>query len=186
EEHNYFFDVLSLHIYFRTESVYEITSEMREMLDSHGLTEHQIWINETNAAPTIDPNWMVERPVFNLDLQHQSQFLVQSAVLALAGGAERIAAYKLYDQQLPVGAESFGILSPPDASPRPAFRTWQMISERFDDVASSNLSQSDNVDVVQLLHANGQQSLVTWARTEVSATIEVSASGDKAYLLDAY
>lgn len=185
-EYNYYFDVLSLHIYFRTESVYDITSEMREMLDSHGLVEHQIWINETNAAPTIDPDWMVERPVFNLDLQDQSQFLVQSAVLALAGGAERIAAYKLYDQQLPVGAESFGILSPPDASPRPAFRTWQMVSDRFNDVYSALFSQSNHVDAVQLLHANGQQSLVAWARTNISATIEVSASGDKAYLLDAY
>lgn len=186
EENNYYFDVLSLHIYFRTESVYDITHEMRQMLDSHGLTEHQIWINETNAAPTIDPVWMVDRPVFNLDLQNQSQFLVQSAVLALAGGAERIAVYKLYDQQLPIGAESFGILSPPDASPRPAFGTWQMITERFNDVASSTFSQSDNLDAVQLLHSNGQQSLVAWARNDVSATIEISASSDKAYLLDAY
>lgn len=185
-EHNYYFDVLSLHIYFRTESVYAITNEMRQMLDGNGLTEHQIWINETNAAPTIDPNWMVERPVFNLDLQHQSQFLVQSAVLALAGGAERIAAYKLYDQQLPMGAESFGILSPPDASPRPAFITWQMISERFNDISSASFRQSDTVDAVQLLHTNGQQSLVVWARTDGGATVDISASSDKAYLLDAY
>ncbi|GAB5492017.1 MAG: hypothetical protein Phog2KO_22320 [Phototrophicaceae bacterium] len=185
-EHHYYFDVLSLHIYFRTESVYTITNEMRDMLDSNGLTEHQIWINETNAAPTIDLNWMVERPVFNLDLQDQSQFLVQSAVLALAAGAERIAAYKLYDQQLPIGAESFGILSPHDASPRPAFRTWQMINERFNDVSTASFSQTDNIDAVQLVHENGQQSLVAWSRIDSVATIEISATSDKAYLLDAY
>lgn len=184
-QHNYYFDVLSLHIYFRTDSVYDIVSEMRRMLDDNGLTEHQIWINETNAAPTIDPAWMVERPVFNLDLNHQAQFLVQSAVLALAAGADRIAAYKLYDQQLPAGAESFGILSPPDATPRPAFYAWQMVNERFNDVQSSVLAQTETVDVVQLIHANNQQSHVAWARTETPTTIEITATDDKAYLLDA-
>lgn len=186
EEHNYYFDVLSLHLYFRTESVYDIVSEMREMLDSNGLTEHRIWINETNASPTIDPVWMVNRPVFNLDLEHQANFLVQSAVLGLSAGAERIAVYKLYDQQLAPGNESFGILSPPDASPRPAFTTWQMINERFNDVQSAQFARSDLIDTVKVHHANGQQSIVSWARTEESATIEISATGDKAYLLDAY
>lgn len=185
-EHNYYFDVLSLHIYFRTESVYSIVSEMREMLDSRGLTEHRIWINETNAAPTIDPDWMVERPVFNLDLQDQSNFLVQSAVLGLAAGAERIAAYKLYDQQLAPGGESFGILSPPDASPRPAFDTWQMISEQFNNVDLAQFAQTGSVDVVQLSHGNNQQSIVAWSRTENIATIEITATDDKAYLLDAH
>lgn len=186
EEHNYYFDVLSLHLYFRTESVYDIVSEMREMLDSNGLTEHRIWINETNASPTIDPVWMVNRPVFNLDLEHQANFLVQSAVLGLSAGAERIAVYKLYDQQLAPGNESFGILSPPDATPRPAFTTWQMINERFNDVQSAQFALSDRIDTVQLYHGNGQQSIVSWARTEEMATIEISATGDKAYLLDAY
>ncbi|MEO1291106.1 MAG: hypothetical protein AAFV93_25510, partial [Chloroflexota bacterium] len=184
--HDYYFDVLSLHIYFRTESVYDIVSEMRQMLDSNGLTEQQIWINETNAAPTIDPAWMVERPVFNLDLQDQANFLVQSVVLGLSAGVDRIAVYKLYDQQLPQGAESFGILSPPDATPRPAFDTWRMITERFNDVTSARFAQTPSIDLVQLIHGIGQQSIVAWSRTENTASLEVSATTDKAYLLDAY
>ncbi|MEM9951214.1 MAG: hypothetical protein AAF846_06435 [Chloroflexota bacterium] len=184
--HNYYFDVLSLHIYFRTESVYDIVSEMRQMLDNNGLTEQQIWINETNAAPTIDPAWMVERPVFNLDLQDQANFLVQSVVLSLSAGVDRIAVYKLYDQQLPQGAESFGILSPPDATPRPAFDTWRMINERFNDVTSARFAQTPSIDLVQLIHGIEQQSIVVWSRTENMAMLEVSATSDKAYLLDAY
>ena len=102
-DHDYYFDALSLHIYFRTDTVYEIVREMREMLDANGLTDKAIWINETNAAPTDDPAWPVERPQFQIDLQHQAAFLVQAAALSLAAGAERVAAYKLYDQQLPSG-----------------------------------------------------------------------------------
>ena len=179
--HDYYFDVLSLHIYFKTDTVYDIVREMRDMLDSHGLTDKPIWINETNAAPTHDPNWHVVRPVFQINLQEQAAFLVQAAVLGLAGGAERIAVYKLYDQQLPPGGESFGILSPADASPRPAFAAWQMIAERFNDVVSTALVQSETLDAVQLYHATGQQTIVAWAREANPTTIEIPATDDKAY-----
>jgi hypothetical protein len=126
----------------------------------------------------------VNRPVFNLNLQQQAHFLVQSTVLGLAAGAERIAVYKLYDQSLPAGAESFGILSPLDASPRPAFYTWQMITERFNDVQEATLYQSESLDLVHLVHANGQQSIVAWARTANPTTIEITATSDKAYRID--
>jgi hypothetical protein len=185
-QYDYYFDVLSLHIYFRTDSVYDIVAEMRQMLDDNGLSNKAIWINETNAAPTIDPAWIVNRPVFNLNLQNQANFLLQSVTLGLAAGAERIAVYKLYDQQLPLGGESFGILSPSDASPRPAFYTWQMITERFDDVVSASLQQTDTLNTVQLLHANGQQTIALWARTEASTQVSVSSTNDKAYQIDMY
>jgi hypothetical protein len=159
---------------------------MREMLDSNGLENKAIWINETNAAPTIDPAWPVNRPVFNLDLQHQANFLIQSLALGLAAGAERIAVYKLYDQLLPEGGESFGILNPADASPRPAFYTWRMITEHFDDIVSASLQQTDSLNLVQLLHGNGQQTLALWARTEASTQVSVSSTNDKAYQLDMY
>lgn len=182
----YYFDVLSLHIYFRTDTVYDIVDEMRQMLDSNGLQDKAIWINETNAAPTLDPDWPVERPVFNLDLNHQANFVVQSAALALAAGAERIAVYKLYDQQLPPGGESFGILNPADASPRPAFMAWRTVVEHFDDVVGAQLARSDQMDVVLLEHSTGQQTIIAWNRTSNTAQmrIESEASKAKQVLLD--
>jgi hypothetical protein len=183
-EHDYYFDVLSLHLYFKTDSVYDIVREMRDMLDSNGLENKAIWINETNAAPTHDPNWNVIRPVFQIDLQEQAAFLVQATVLGLAAGAERIAVYKLYDQQLPPGGESFGILSPVDASPRPAYHTWQMISEHFNDAQQAQFVQTETLDAVQILHANGQQTIVAWAREATPTTIEITATDSKAYRID--
>lgn len=179
-ENDYYFDVLSLHIYFRTDSVYDIVQEMRQMLDDNGLADKAIWINETNAAPTDDPAWPVERPVFQLNLQHQANFLLQAAALGLAAGAERIAAYKLYDQELPPGGESFGLLTPPDATPRPAFAAWRLVAAQLDDVASAQLARTDTLDVVRLWHENGQQSILAWARTAQGAEIAISATGQKA------
>ena len=46
---DFFFDIFSLHIYFRTDTVYDITTQARELLDSYDLQDKRIWINETNA-----------------------------------------------------------------------------------------------------------------------------------------
>lgn len=183
-EHGYFFDVLSLHIYFRTDSVYDIVTEMRTMLDDHGMGDKSIWINEMNAAPTDDPGWPVERPQFPLNLAHQAAYVVQAAALGMAAGADHIAVYKLYDQALPEGGESFGLLNPRTREPRPAFHAWRGVTQRMASVETVRLSRTDGVTVVHLTHNNDQQTLVLWARTEMPVRLQVDALADKAYVMD--
>ncbi len=183
---DYFFDVFSLHIYFRTDTVYDITMEARHLLDSYGLADKRIWINETNAAPTDDPQWPVQRPVYQLDLDQQASFLVQSAALGVAAGAERIAVYKLYDQQLPAGGESFGILSPFDQAPRPAFHAWNVVSRYFNGAVGAQRARTGLSDVVRLEMGAGYVVWVLWARTEESSTVQISASAEKAQWIDQY
>ncbi len=184
--HDDYFDVFSLHIYFRTDTVYDIVQQARQLLDSYGLQDKRIWINETNAAPTDDPLWPVERPVYQLNLEQQASFLMQAAALGLAAGAERIAVYKLYDQQLPPGGESFGILSPANQQPRPAFATWQTVSRFLNGVSEAQRAHDDQVDLVRLMHGDGHQTLVLWARSETAATVEINATSEKAQLVDQY
>ena len=183
---DYYFQVFSLHIYFRTDTVYDIVRQTRALLDQYGLADKAIWINETNAAPTDDPLWPVDRPVFQLDLEQQAAFLMQAAGLGLAAGAERIAVYKLYDQNLPEGAESFGILSPADQSPRPAFRAWQTVIRYLGGAEQAQRAQQERVDAVLLQQQHDQQTLLLWARTDRPATVTVSATADKAQLVDQY
>ncbi len=185
--HGDYFDVMSLHIYFRTDSVYDITHKMRAMLDAHGLTDKKIWINETNAAPTLDPQWPVKREQFpRIDLQQQATFLVEAAALGLAGGAERIAVYKLYDQSLPAGAETFGLLSPVDASARPAFYAWQMVARTFNTVTDATLTQSANANIVTMHTETGETLLVVWARTDQSITVNVDSDAASLDQIDLY
>ena len=185
-EHDYYFDVVSLHVYFRTETVYDIVGVMRAILDDAGLSHKEIWINEMNAAPTDDPAWPVDRPVYHLDLNQQADFLIQATALALAAEVERIAVYKLYDQELPAGAESFGIVSPPDASPRPAFYTWAMLRELLDDSTQAQVARTDGLMAVRIDHDHARQTLVAWARTATPQQISVEAMSNKAYLMDRY
>ena len=190
-ENDYYFDALSLHIYFRTDSVYDIVSEYRALLDSYGFTAKEIWITETNASPNLDPDWPVTRPQFQITTEQQAAFLLQSPALALAAGADRVSAYKLYDQQLPPGGESFGLLIPrtdPEGPliPRPGFHAWQTVIRYYNGVESARLAQNDRVNAVQITHDNARMTLVAWSRFDRSTALEVSATADKAYLIDLY
>lgn len=184
-ENGYYFDVVSLHIYFRTETIYDIIGQMRGLLDSYGLQDKAIWINETNAAPTDDPLWPVARPQYQLNLAQQSAFLVQASALALAAGVERIAAYKFYDWNLPPQGEAFGLIRA-DGSRRPAFETWKMVIRQFSGVQSAHYAQSEMLDAVRLERSDGQEILAVWTRTASGAQVRISATADTATLLDQY
>ncbi|MEM6282095.1 MAG: hypothetical protein AAF787_07875 [Chloroflexota bacterium] len=179
--HGYYFDAISLHIYFRTDSVYDIVNEARQLLDSYGLEDKAIWINETNAPPTQDPEWPVNRPVFQYTLEQQAAFVMQGAALGKAAGAERIAVYKLYDQQLPEGGETFGILRPADQSTRPAFDAWQTVNTLFYDVESAARFSTETADsVVMTMHDDGI-AVALWSRDGEDRQITITADAGTVY-----
>ncbi len=119
----YFFDAITLHIYFRVETVEELVQETWEIQRRYGLKK-PIWINETNASPNLDPLWPVERPNFQVNLEQQAWYIVQAHALGFGANASSIGVYKLLDILLPAGGESFGILRP-DGSRRPAFDAYK-------------------------------------------------------------
>jgi hypothetical protein len=173
---NAYFDTVSLHIYFRTDTVYDIVMQTRAILETYGLGDKTIWINETNAAPSNDPEWRVEGSQFPVDLEQQAAFLVQAAALALAADVERIAVYKLYDQSLPPGSESFGILNPANQQPRPAFFAWQMITTYFDTAETALLKQHPDLNAVLLAYPDETPLLVAWSRTAAEITLEIKTT----------
>lgn len=181
----YYFDAVNLHIYFRTETVYQIVSEFRTLLDGYGLTEKSIWIAETNASPNLDPLWRVERPLWQIDLDQQAAFIAQAAALALAGGADHVGIYKFYDWNLAPSEESFGIIRV-DETRRPAFETLQMIVTHLNGVESASFTRTATADVVRLIHEDERVTFVAWARTAQATQLQISATGETALLVDQY
>ncbi len=159
--------------------------ETRALLERYDLSDKAIWLDETNASPNLDPRWRVERPRWQITLDQQAAFLAQAAALGLAAGADAVGVYKFYDWSLPPGGEPFGLLRA-DASRRPAFETWQMVASQFNTVEAASLAQTERVDAVRLERSDGQQLLVTWARTGEPAMIRVSATEAQSQLLDQY
>lgn len=182
-EHDYYFDVLTLHIYFRSETVRQITEAAREKLDARGLTEKRIWINETNAAPARDPEWPVDRPQFPIDLDQQAWYIVQAHALGFAAGAESVGVYKMMDVALPPGAEAFGILRA-DQSKRLAFEAYKTTIERLSGFTAVAIEQeSESHYVVAFEQARGTTH-VAWSRTAVPQSIRIAASQPTAELVN--
>lgn len=129
-EHNWYFDGVSLHIYFTTSTVWDVITANRGILNHFGLQDKEIWLDEFNASPRLDPVGGMNAP-FKVNLQQQADFIVQASASALAAGADRLAVYRLYDNHFEPGkAEPWGLIRFDDYL-RPAYYAYQQVIERF-------------------------------------------------------
>jgi hypothetical protein len=180
-EHDHYFDVVTVHIYFQTESVPYIINETRAALRAYGL-QKPIWVNETNASPDSDPQWPLVRPRWRVSLEEQASFLLQSFALALSAGAERVAVYKLRDAGLPPGGEPFGLLRP-DGSRRPAFEAYKLITTHYAGTTTAREERHGLYELVTL--SRGELTTrVLWARTGSEVQVSLPALAPGARLID--
>lgn len=163
-DHHFYFDVISLHIYFRSETALPIVANLDAIQRQFSL-DKPIWINETNAPPNQDPAWPVTRPEFDVSLDQQAWFLVQAHALGFAAGAARIGVYKFSDVLATPGSEPFGLLRA-DLTPRPAYAAYQQMTQLlggFTQVALDSQPAYHRVTfrqperLVHVLWARGQQ-----------------------------
>ena len=181
----YYFDAVTLHIYFRTETVYQIVDETRRLLDGYGLADKSIWLDETNASPNLDPQWPVTRPRWQITLDQQAAYLVQAAALGLAAGADHIGVYKFFDWTLPPGDEAFGLIRV-DGSRRPAFAAWAMVGQQLNGITSAQVAQTARTFAVRLERDDGQSLIVAWSRGTSATVLRVAATGSQSHLFDQY
>lgn len=179
----FFFDAVSLHIYFRVETVPRIVSETRAILDAYGL-EKPIWITETNAPPDQDPAWPVERPAFPVDLEQQAWFLPQAAALGFGAGVARVGVYKLTDVLEQPGAEPFGLLRA-DLSPRPAFDAYSHLIARLSHFNDVTLTTMDDAYLATFTDDERITRLV-WARTDHPVIVTLNAAAPEAIVYDVF
>jgi len=180
-EHGYYFDVVSLHIYFRSETIPDIINETRTTLTAYGLRK-PIWLNETNAPPNSDPQWPMAAANYEISLEEQASFLLQSFSLALSAGAERIAVYKWLDNDLAPNFEPFGIIRP-DFSHRPAFDAYKLITTHYAGTITAREDRQPLYTMVTLDRGN-LTTRVLWARTQADASISVPALAAQARLIE--
>jgi hypothetical protein len=182
-DNNYFFDAITLHIYFRVETVEELVQETWEIQERYGLRK-PIWINETNASPNLDPDWPVERPDFQVDLEQQAWYIVQAHALGFGADAARIGIYKLLDVLLPPGGESFGILRP-DGSRRPAFDAYHTTIRYLEGFTYPVGRQQEEEFYAFTFKRPEGFTRVLWARNANDLILRVRALADEAQVVSA-
>jgi len=178
----YFFDVVSLHIYFEIKNFPIIINETEATLRLYGL-DKPIWINETDAPPNDDPRYPLPEANFKISLEEQASFLLQAFALALSEGVERIAVYKwVVADPPPAGAEPNGIVRP-DGSKRPAFEAFKLATAHYAGTQGATRS-GDRAHTVVRLNRGAQVTRVLWARTDSPVTAVVPALASQAQLID--
>jgi len=180
---NYFFDVITLHIYFRVETVETLVEETWAIQQRYGLRK-PIWINETNASPNLDPLWPVTRPSFQVNLDEQAWYLVQAHALGFGAKSARIGVYKLFDFLLPPGGESFGIMRP-DGSRRPAFYAYKTLVRYLSGFTYPVERQQTPSFYAFTFHRPAGVTRILWARSADDVTLQVPALAAEALLVSA-
>ncbi len=167
----FYFDVLTLHVYDQPESLYDLPVFYRHLLAEYGL-QKEIWIGETNA-PFSETDEMA-----GVTAEEQAAFIIQAMVLGIAGGAERIAVYRMAD-----GGGPWGLVGA-DGARRPAFAAYQVAATYLAGFREARWERRDTVGVV-VVDRGPQVTTVAWARTPQSQTLMLPAQTTRALLVNA-
>jgi hypothetical protein len=180
----YFFDGVVYHLYFTPWQTVDVLAETRALLASHGIAGKQIWINETNAPPSDDPQeppWSAPR--FQVSLEEQAAFILQQFSLAFASGASRVQVYKLRNSaDHPESIEPFGLLRADD-SPRPAFAAFKTATTYLNGWTAAHLERQGDVTAVTFARGD-QTTTVVWTGSTAPRAVAVQAIAPQATLVD--
>jgi hypothetical protein len=149
-----------------------------------------VWVNETNVVPWDDDAAPLTRAHFRATQDEQASFLVQALAYALAGGVQRVAVYKMLDDSpiLKNVDQAFGMVrADAQLSPRPVFRTFQMLRHELADAARAQLIDEGVANRVYLEQpALGRRVTVLWNTSAHDRIVDLLALGDSAQALDKF
>jgi hypothetical protein len=182
-DHNHYFDIATAHLYFQPNQVYDLLSLFTEIMRERGL-EHPIWLAETNAPPRDDPEWPVPDWFLSVTLEEQAAFIPQALASALAAGADRIAVYKLRDNEEDrfANPEPFGLIRM-DGTHRPAYDTYQLAIEQLSGATTVERERWDSVGQIRI-DQPGKSTTVVFSRLPSQQLVQVEAKSDSAVLVD--
>ena len=180
----YYFDAVVYHLYFQPRQSLDIIGQVQGILGAHGIMGKEIWINETNAPPSEDPQeapWSAPR--FRISLEEQSAFVIQEFALAFAAGANRVEFYKLRNSaDHPESIEPYGLLRADD-SRRPAFNAYKAVTTYLRDFRS--VEWQHHGDVYAVTFDRGEMTTtVLWTTSLTPTHFTVNAIAPQATLVD--
>ncbi|MBE7528141.1 MAG: hypothetical protein HS099_00135 [Ardenticatenaceae bacterium] len=184
-ENNYFFDALTFHIYFRPETIPGIVGNAFAVQQQLGISPmKQVWINETNARPSLDPEWPVQVQAFHLDLEQQAWYIPQAYALGFYAGASHIGFYKLVDINMNPGDESWGLIRPYDFSKRPAFYAYKHTIQYLAGFQYPIRREQSNTHYLFSFTRPQGVTRIMWARTTTPVDLRVPALAASGVLVD--
>ncbi len=179
-----YFDGVVYHLYFNPRQTVDVLDETRALLARYGMAGKAIWINETNAPPSDDPQELPwSEPRFRVSLDEQAAFTLQEFALAFSHGAERVEFYKLRNSaDHPESIEPFGLLRADD-TPRPAFDAYRTATTWLGGFRSAVHEQRSDVNAVTFDRGDATTT-VLWTDGTAARQVRVTAIAAEALLVD--
>jgi len=123
-QNNYFFDVMSVHLYSRSSSIYDEVSNIRSGMEAYNVADHPIWLTETGVPvwndAQVDPN--PTEYDFAATKKEAAAYVIQSYANAWAAGVERYFFFRVHDHDM---GEYFGLIRN-DYTLRPTYVAYQV------------------------------------------------------------
>lgn len=168
-----YFDAFAFNLYFNPEGNHQILKDWSAWIRAEGYPQ-PIWLMETNAPPSTDPQFPVPDAQFHVTLNEQAAYIPQMLALSLVLGIERSEVYVLLDPAFGADPEPFG-LSPRVGTPRPAFRAYQVATHMLSEVQSATLEQTFPYWWVRLEQPD-RITHILWTRTTEPYPLSIPAT----------
>lgn len=181
-ENNYFFDVMSVHLYSRSANTYEIVNVIRDGMSVWNVGDHPIWLTETGAPVWNDS--LVDPTPTEYDnaatQQEAAAYVVQSYANALASGVERYLFFRTHDADM---GEYFGLIRN-DHSLRPAYVAYQVATSYLISPTFVTREQDDPAMLVTLWGTPRGKVSIVWNESPTASMHALTATLDAATLVD--
>ena len=180
--HGFYFDAVVYHLYYKPFQAPKIIGEVQSILGERGIMAKEIWINETNAPPSDDPQEPPRMaPRYQVSLEEQRSFVIQEFSLAFAAGANRVEFYKMRDEADYAG-EPYGMLRVDD-SRRPVYETFEVMTTYLRDFQAVQWETFGDVQVVTFDRGD-TTTTVLWTVGRSATSFIIHAIAPTASLVD--
>ena len=170
EEYNHYFDAVTYHLYFNPVANYNLLKQYISWLRTNDF-DQPLWLIETNAAPSLDPDYPVANPQFRITLEEQSAYIPQMFALGLAAGVDHIAVYTLLDPQNGSDPEPFGLVRI-DGTLRPAATALAVATRIFSGAISVTAQAGGAWWWVEIEHPD-RTTHVLWSGSAAPIEVEI-------------
>jgi hypothetical protein len=177
---NYYFDVMSLHLYSRANNTYSVVNDIRDGMTTYNVGDHPIWLTETGVPVWGDAQAYNPRYDYAATQDEAAAYLIQSYANAWASGVEGYFHFRAHDSDM---GEYFGLIRN-DRSLRPAYVAYQVAATYLVSPTSVTRTPDDPVMRVSLWGTPRGRVVVLWNETSTTAVYTLPAAVDTAMVVD--
>jgi hypothetical protein len=179
-QHNYFFDVMSVHFYSRSDNTYDMIKQIKDEMAVQGMSDHPIWLTETGAPLYGEPPSNLPKNDNFLSIEEQAAYTIQAYANALAVGVERTYFFRAHDADM---GEPHGLIRN-DRSLRPAYVAFQVAAQYLQGENQVTRVPTDQTVRVSLWGTPRGKISVLWNRTPSPVIYTQAAAMPTATLVD--